>query len=193
MKKLIYSLIVLFFFSCSDEEVQYVDLSLSSNIEDCVITGSGTYEFNKTCTIKANSNNSNYSFAGWYEKGVFKYPLSEYSFNLSGDTFLEARFFTDDYINSIEGYVLYQGVRDARAVKYNISYPISLSAGVESTISYEEEVSFDALKIKTTNGSISKDGKNKTFRLSNTEKGSAIITFYTDNSKVDFSFLITIK
>jgi hypothetical protein len=107
-KLLILTIVFAFLSSCSDDEIKYYELSLSSNIEDVTLDGNGTFEAGKQCTVKASSQ-SDKVFAGWYAEEELLYPLDNFSFKLERDLQLEARFCNKDETVLFNGSMIWAG------------------------------------------------------------------------------------
>jgi uncharacterized repeat protein (TIGR02543 family) len=66
------------------------------------VSGSGTYDYNSNCTVKATPN-SNYTFIGWYEGTTKVSDAATYTFKVLKETSLEARFTVNKYAVTLSG------------------------------------------------------------------------------------------
>jgi len=59
------------------------------------VSGGGTLNYGSSCTVTASENGA-YTFSGWYENGTKVSSLPDYTFTVTSDRNLEARFTPDD-------------------------------------------------------------------------------------------------
>lgn len=137
-KLLFFTVLIFIFSSCSDDEVKYSELSLSSNIEDVTLDGGGTFEVGKLCNVSAKSD-SDKIFAGWYAGGELLYPLADYSFNLGQDLHLEAIFCNKDEKVMFQGSMIWAGHSGFGATVKGY-HPACIKKGISTTFTWDEVV-----------------------------------------------------
>ena len=186
-------LLSLFFISCSTESEDF-EVTVTANNQLGKVSGSGIYGFKKDCTVNAYSeNNDEYVFSGWYVNEQILSYIPNYTFEVTSDISLEARFTTPDKFQNFTGQIAWQGVRDAKVITYNFSYPLSVNAGESITINYTQDKSFsNDIRCESTIGNVSIDVSKKQLYFSSEEKGIAIITL-AGNTSLMSKFCITVR
>lgn len=186
-------LLSLFFISCSTESEDF-EVTVTANNQLGKVSGSGIYGFKKDCTVNAYSeNNDEYVFSGWYVNEQILSYTPNYTFEVTSDISLEARFTTPDKFQNFTGQIAWQGVRDAQVITYNFSYPLSVNVGESITIDYTQDKSFsNDIRCESTIGNVSIDVSKKQLSFSSEEKGIAIITL-AGNTSLMSKFCITIR
>ena len=73
------------------EKITYTVATVADPAEGGVTTGNGTYDSGAEVTVTANAN-ANYQFAGWYENDTKVSDSAEYTFMVTGNRNLTAKF-----------------------------------------------------------------------------------------------------
>ncbi|MFV0331958.1 MAG: InlB B-repeat-containing protein [Dysgonomonas sp.] len=97
------------------------------------VTGTGAYDYNETATFKATPE-TNYTFDGWYENGVKVSPNATYTFAVTKERTLEARFIGNKYNVTVSAQA---GGTATGTGSYNYGTSVTVKATVETNYTFD--------------------------------------------------------